>query len=225
MKRWSLVVTLILGVLLLNLYINSKNRSDSGNLEELANLPWKITVQDDGTTSVFGVWLEHDTLASAIDHIGPDVELALITAPDEAPSLELYYSSFTAGILGGKLILVADADPQWMEQAVTRAVKVKRLSTGARLITLNADDQRHALTYRVKTITFVPSIQLDKAIALQRFGEPASTIVSKEGREHLLYPQTGLDLLLDQQGKEVLQYISPKAFDQLAGPLQDKDGK
>ena len=60
---------------------------------------------------------------------------------------------------------------------------------------------------------------MDEAIILQRFGTPAERIRQGETLEHFLYPDKGLDLVLDSKGKEVLQYVAPADFARLRAPL------
>ena len=40
-----------------------------------------------------------------------------------------------------------------------------------------------------------------------------------EKRVHLLYPDKGLDVVVDSEGKELLQYVAPKDFALLREPL------
>jgi hypothetical protein len=41
-----------------------------------------------------------------------------------------------------------------------------------------------------------------------------------EKRVHLLYPQQGLDVVVDGNGKELLQYVAPRNFASLREPLR-----
>jgi len=68
-------------------------------------------------------------------------------------------------------------------------------------------------------VSFIPSANLDEDIIQQRFGMPAERIRGSEHTEHFLYPDRGLDLILDRKGKEVLQYVAPKDFASLRDPL------
>jgi hypothetical protein len=36
---------------------------------------------------------------------------------------------------------------------------------------------------------------------------------------HLLYPPLGLDVVVDGDGKELLQYVAPRDFERLRAPL------
>jgi len=46
--------------------------------------------------------------------------------------------------------------------------------------------------------------------------------VIDQKRQHLLFPELGLDLLLDEKGKELLQYVDPTEFGKLRQPLLEK---
>lgn len=219
MKRLPTIIGLILVVVILNLYINSQQPDETPPPRQIEGLPWQIETFADGTSAVFGVHLSKDSLGEAISVLGPDYEMAIVVVPDEPPSLEIYYNSYTAALFTGKLLLVGDATTDTLQRFIDRAFKAKQLQNGTRLITLDVDDNAAALATTVKTITFVPSIPLEKDIALQRFGEPAQTIRTSQTSEHLLYPDKGLDLLIDEEGKEILQYVAPDKFDLLREPL------
>lgn len=219
MKRLPIVIGLVLVVLILNIYISQQQNEPEPEPRYVEGLPWQIETHPDGTSSVYGVHLAVDTLEDAIATLGPDHEMAIVVVPDEPPSLEIYYHRYTAALFTGKLLLVGEYDPATLEEYITRAHKVKPLQSGAKLITLDPDDREPALTATVKSLTFVPSIALEKEIALERFGQPAEIIRTSQSSEHLLYPDTGLDLLIDEEGKEVLQYVAPAQFDLLRGPL------
>ncbi len=220
MKRLPLVIGLVLAVVILNLYINQQQKSESPPPpRQLEGLPWQIDVNASGSSTVFGVTLNESTLAEAVRVLGPDHEVAVVMVPNEPAALEVYYHRYTAAIFTGKLLLVGEHAEETLQGFIERAAKVKPLQSGARLITLDQDDLPAALAARVTTLTFVPSIALEKEIVLERFGIPAETIRTSETSEHLLYPDKGLDLLLDEEGKEILQYVAPREFDLVRQPL------
>jgi hypothetical protein len=45
------------------------------------------------------------------------------------------------------------------------------------------------------------------------FGIPVEDLPVSAQEQHLLYPELGLDLVLNADGKDVLQYLSPNDFD------------
>ena len=55
----------------------------------------------------------------------------------------------------------------------------------------------------------------------QRFGEPLRRIQEAGGISHWLYPDKGLDIAINPDGKEVLQYINPADFSRIIEPLQN----
>ena len=59
-------------------------------------------------------------------------------------------------------------------------------------------------------ITFLPSVNLDEEIILARFGEPDRR-EQLDGVINYIYVKQGLDIILFEDAKEVLQYVVPKA--------------
>lgn len=60
-------------------------------------------------------------------------------------------------------------------------------------------------------MTFIPSINLDEEVIRTRFGEPDQR-TELEGVVHFLYPEKGLDVVIIEEGKEVIQYVVPRDF-------------
>jgi hypothetical protein len=182
-------------------------------------LPWQIELLPDGTSKVFGVTLGQSTLGEARERLGDDMELAIIVVAADDHGLEMFYSHYTAGVFSGKLIVAADIGPDTLEQLLDRAVKAEYLESGARKFHVNPDDLPVAYQAAVKSITFIPGIALDEQTALKHFGTPAETIRRSDQVAHLLYPGKGLDLIINKDGKDVLQYVAPRNFAELRDPL------
>ena len=176
--------------------------------EPLTGLPWQIEILPDGASRVFGITLGQTTLGAAQEQLGDDRELAIMAAPGEAGNLEMYYGHFSVGVLAGKLILVADLAPGTLSQLRERAYR----KSGRRKYHLHPDDLPIAYRAPVKSITFVSGARLDEEMAHLRFGAPAEIIHSSEYETHLLYPDKGLDFILNQEGRDVLQYVAPRDF-------------
>lgn len=192
----------------------------SENEETLTGLPWQIEIQPDGSTQVFGIKIGISQLYDAVAILGSDMELAIITANEEAGNLEMYYGHYNVGLLSGKLVLQTNSDELDIIRWRDNAVKSEYMATGeAKKYTLSEDDLTQVLNEVVTGITFIPAINLDEAMILARFGEPDKRI-RLEGVTHFLYPLKGLDIALHEDSREVLQYVSPSAFQQLLKPLQ-----
>jgi len=181
--------------------------------------PWQIEPEADGNTRVFGLMPGVSTLAAAGARLGPELSIALLVAPGENGSVEAYLDSFVAGGVSGKLILTLETTPEQRERMLARAVKAEYMNSTTRRIELAAEDVAQLQPARVLALTFIPSANLSAAVAVQRFGAPAERIRGAGQTEHFLYPAQGLDLRLDAEGKEVLQYVAPRDFARLRDPL------
>jgi len=182
-------------------------------------LPWQIEVLPEGRSKVFGITLGQDTLGQAREQLGADMQLAIISAGENDHSLEMYYERYTAGVFSGKLVLSAELDTETLGQMLERSTKTAYAKTGARKFRLHTDDLPLAWQAAVQSLTFIPSVNLDQPIAIKRFGNPAEIINSDEQTTHLLYPDKGLDLILNEDGKDILQYVAPGEFYRLRDPL------
>ncbi len=185
-----------------------------------AHLPWNIEVLPEGRSRVFGLTLPQSTLDEARALHGPDLELGLIMEHDRALALEAYQASANLGFTTGKLILTLAVPAAELTAIAGRATDAKPLPSGAHRLALAPEDARAAGRWPVSGVAFIPSIDLDEQTVLARFGEPAERIPAGPGRSHLLYPSRGLDLLLDAEGRELLQYVAPSAFEALVAPLR-----
>jgi hypothetical protein len=185
----------------------------------VTGLPWQIEILPDGSSKVFGVILGQTTLGEAKAHLGPDMELAVMVAQGEQGSLEMYYGQYRAGLLSAKLILAADVDADTIALMRENAAERKVLETGARKYLLNRNDHAKAFSATVETIACVPAVNLDHEIIHKRFGE-TDEVIQKGGVTHYLYPDKGLDVILNEEGKEVLQYVAPADFSRLREPLE-----
>jgi hypothetical protein len=174
----------------------------------VTGLPWQVEQLPDGYTRVFGIMPGRSMLREAAAVIGKDMELALIVAPGEAGTLEAYYSHYAAGPITGRLILVLEVSPEQLGAMRSRAVR----DGASRRYHLHPDDLAAAWQLPVAVITFAPSLDLDEAIARARFGTPEAILEAGAQQHHWLYPDLGLDLVLDSDGKDVLQYLAPHAF-------------
>ncbi|MGD8842164.1 MAG: hypothetical protein PVJ83_01705 [Gammaproteobacteria bacterium] len=194
-------------------------RPHDGDLQPLEGLPWQIESLEDGASRVFGVTLGRDTLGSAREHLGPDMELAIVVSGDEAGALEMYYGHYRAGPFNGKLVLAGELDEATLLQLRQRAGAPKYLDSGARKYHLQPEDLSIGYAAPVVTMTFIPSVALDEEIARTRFGPPQETVRTGDGSTHLLYPALGLDLMLNERHRGVLQYVAPRDFARLRAPL------
>jgi len=214
-KIFFILFTLLAVVLAVSPFLDK-----SDDAEKLTGLPWQIDVLPDGSTEVFGLQVGSSRLSDVLDILGSDMDMAIIAATDEVGSLEMYYGHYRAGLLSGKLVLQTDISEQEILRLRENSVSSEYMASGqAKKYILSSDDLMRVLDEIVTGLTFIPASNLDEEIILSRFGE-AKERIQLTGVTHYLYPDKGLAIALHEDGKEVLQYVSPDAFQRLVAPLR-----
>jgi hypothetical protein len=131
----------------------------------------------------------------------------------------MYYGHYRAGLLSGKMVLQVDTPQSDLAAWRDNASSVDYMSTGtAKKFYLAKNDYLHALQARVIGITFIPAVNLDREVVEARFGK-AENLVVKDGTTHFLYPEKGLHVAIDDDAKDVLQYVNPDDFQRLSTPI------
>jgi hypothetical protein len=184
--------------------------------------PWQVSVQADGKSRVFGITVNQSRLLDATEVLGGNYELGLFETENQPLSLEAYFSEVTLGGISGKFILTLEALQGELSTLRDKALKRKVLESGARRYTVTYADKMALSQKTITSLAYIPYINLDEEIIKSRFGEPAERIIVDQKRQHLLFPELGLDLLLDDDGKELLQYVAPAEFEKLRQPLLNK---
>jgi len=188
--------------------------------ETVANLPWQIDVLPGGRSKVFGLTLGESTLGDARKQLGDDMEVAIIVAAGQTEGgLEMFYRHYKAGMFPGKLVLSADLASASVAQLMRQAFRVRYMESGARKYILNPGDLPKVFQAPLAAMTFIPAIDIDEAAVVRRFGPAAEIIRGKDQLRHLLYPDRGLDFIINEKGSEVLQYVAPRDFNRLREPL------
>lgn len=184
-----------------------------------SNLPWQIEADGQGGSTVFGLKLGVSTLADVRRQLCPEIEVAIIAEPNEAGALEGYCSQVTLGFVLAKLVVTLDVPPVELAAMRERALRSKNMESATRKITLHPDDLAAAERLPIGALSVIPAVNIDEATVVQRFGPAPERLALAEQRVHLLYPQKGLDVLVDGEGKELLQYVAPRNFARLRAPL------
>jgi hypothetical protein len=184
------------------------------------NLPWQIEVDGQGGSTVFGLQPGRSTLADARVALGDDFEVAIIARPDEIGAVEAYCGQITLGFVQARMVLTLDIAPEEVNAMRGRGLKAEPMESTTRKITLHPDDLAQMEQVRVKALAVIPAVNLDEATIIQRFGQPVERLPVSEKRVHLLYPHLGLDVVVNSDAKELLQYVAPRDFALLQDPLR-----
>ena len=218
MKFAIYLIAFVIAALVIPFFIPSGGKTEG--VDPNSNLPWQIALDGQGGSTVFGVKPGVSTLGEVRQRFGSEMEVAIVAEPEEIGTLEGYYASVSLGFVMAKMVVTVDATNELISSMRERALKAKHMESTTRKITLSADDLAAAALLPVKAISVIPTVNIDEATVIQRFGQPGERVVVSEKRVHLLYPQQGLDIVVDRDGKELLQYVAPRNFASLREPLQ-----
>jgi hypothetical protein len=217
MKFALSMIALIAAALIIPFLIPGMGKQEG--VDPNANLPWQIEIDAQGGSSVFGLRPGVSTLGDVRQRFGSEIDVAIVAEPNEMGALEGYYSQVALGFVLAKVIVTVNAKKEQISEMRDRALKAKHMESTTRKITLHPDDLAAIEKFPVKAISVIPTVNLDEATVIQRFGQPGERLVVSEKRVHLLYPAKGLDVVIDGDGKELLQYVAPSNFSELREPL------
>lgn len=184
--------------------------------------PWQINITPAGNSQVFDIELGKSPLGHAASSLKKRYELGLFQDRQGKLSLEAYFSEITRGGLSGKLIVILYADERQLEEFKINSHKGKRQESGVIKYLLTREDQKLSEQLIVSSLSYIPYVNLDKKMIENRFGRADQVIRTKDGLTHYIFEKKGLDIIYSEDGKEVLQYVSPSDFKTLLQPLENQ---
>lgn len=223
MKFALTIIALIIAAIVLPFVVPLGSPPPGVDVER--NLPWQIELDAQGGSRVFGLQPGVSTLADAKQRLGNELDVAIIALPDEVGAVEAFYNQVPLGFVLAKMVLTVDVEKAAVLAMRDRAIKAEHMESTTRKIQMHPDDLSRVERLPIKAISVIPTVNLDEATIVQRFGQPAERIALGEQRVHLLYPDKGLDVVVDGNGKELLQYVAPRQFALLSEPLRAQASK
>jgi hypothetical protein len=217
MKFALSMIALIALALIVPFLVPGLGKQDGG--DQNVNLPWQIELDAQGGSSVFGLRPGVSTVGEVRQKFGSEMDVAVIAEPNEMGTIEGYYSQVSLGFVLAKVIVTVNAKNELISEMRDRALRANHMESSTHKITLSPDDLATIENMPVKAISVIPAVNLDEATVIQRFGPPGERLVASEKVVHLLYPEKGLDIVVDSDGKELLQYVAPRNFAMLREPL------
>lgn len=176
------------------------------------DLPWNIRVHEDNSSEVFQLRLAHSTLADAITRFREPEGIAIYKGA-KSDSLEAYFGTVNIGPLKAKLVTTLQTSPAEIEEMLSRSTGLSLSDSADKKIELAVEDRQQALNKKISAITFIPTYSgLESDFFKDRFGEPDAWIRLNENAIQYFYPSKGLSIIIDVEGKEVLQYNHPDSF-------------
>ncbi len=214
--KLALQIVAIVSLLAFGLYFWA---TDFDQRPTRVDAPWQIEIPAPDRLRVMGVTLGETSLEELRQRFGQVEGIALFRNPDGRYSLEAYIGKVNIGPLSGRWIVTLQATQPELEALSGRAVK--RIKTGNDSIrwTLNKQAQAEQASRVVSTLTMIPGYGgLESAFLRSRFGEPAEVLPVDETAEQWLYPDLGLRILFDREGKELFEYMPPRMMQSRSQP-------
>ena len=181
----------------------------------VSDLPWQIEVFPDGGSQVFSVHLGRTTLDEMSRHLDKAPEMALFVGANGPTDLEAWYGKTRVGVFDAKVVAHVAASEQQLIAFELNAGDPDPMPSGSWRRDIGERDYAEVIMLPVDRITYIPSVHYEIDIAEKRFGKPAQIISVDELSDYWMYPEKGLVLMMNQEGKEVLQYVRPDQFDML----------
>lgn len=190
----------------------STNRND--------DLPWHIEHPTQDSIRVFGLTLGESVTNEAELRFKEEAKPSLFKSPEGKMVAEIFFEQVTLAGLRSKIVLTIEVPEAELKGMYERGLRMASTGSGKK-ITMTPDDIARLRTLPIGSLTYLPSMRVEEAIFLKRFGQPAQRIKeTKSGLVHWLYPQNGLDITLGNGAMPLLQYVSPKDFGKLVQPLK-----
>ncbi len=187
---------------------------------EVKDLPWQVSLNDSGQVEIFGITLGKSTLKESVNYWQTEAQVALFESPEGERSLEGYFGRIKLGPFSAHLIVRLQVPPETMKAFVAGRVKPALMPSGVKRYKLQSRHLKQAYELLVAEITYIPLISSDEILLRQRFGEPSERQNLAEGRSLWFYPQKGIVIILDENDKEVFQYVNPENYQQLRARLE-----
>ncbi len=173
-------------------------------------LPWNSVRDEQGHVHALGLIIGQSTLRDAMALYGKDVEIKEFTNKDLQPvSVEAYFPSIYLLSIKSPLILRLHVSPQRMQALLEEAPGVRATPSGDKEVLLSEFQARTLLDAPIESITLPVSKDLPKEAIVKRFGQPTYIHTNPADKtERWIYPEKGLEIIVDPDGKEVLEWAN-----------------
>ena len=191
-------------------------------VDEHPRLPWDVKVDPQGNLSVLGITLGQSTLEQARKSFQSQGKSNLFLTPDNRYVVEVYFQRLYLSGIRADVVLNMELPEAQAVQMFERGERISLMGSGTRKIELSHDDMALLAQDKISYITYLPATDLEEPLILGRFGEPEKQMPEPDSPIiHWLYPTRGMDIAVNPDGKEVIQYINPGDFSMVTEPLQN----
>lgn len=187
---------------------------------EESKLPWNIKINANQQSTVFGLTLDESSLNDARQSFQSDGKISLFAAPDSPFSVEVFFESIALNRLKANIYLTLNISQEEAEQFYKNRNSLESVSEETHQIRISFEDEKSLEHAKISHIIYIPRADLDAELIEKRFGIPQLKVKEDSKAVHWLYPNKGLDIVLNTESREILQYTSPIHFSQVLDPLQ-----
>ena len=172
-------------------------------------LPWNAHYDNAGKLHALGLTVHESTLEDAMKLYGKDVEVKLFSKMDETQkSLEAYFPVIYIGSIKAALTLKLEVSQAQLDHAFNNGKTITVTTTGEREVDLYNIDITSYFKTPISSLALIPKNNLTERGINLRFGEPDRKEIQSDGLPHWFFDKRGLELILDKEGPEALQYTT-----------------
>jgi len=171
-------------------------------------MPWQSYVNEQGKTVVFDLTMGESTLAESMRLFGSEVEASLFEDKDQKQTLEVFFSSTKVGGISAKVILNLVLNNQQFDYLRSHIKETEVMPTGNKKTIFNQTGESSMFGLTISALTFIPSADLSPDTLLGLFKKPARVEPLEESVEYWYYPDKGLRIIVDAEGKEILEFYN-----------------
>lgn len=197
---WVLLFAFVLTILLM--FVPKEKVEINPNI-----LPWNSHFNEQGDLIALGLTLNKSTPNDATKIFGHDYEILAFSKKDlSGKSVEVYFPTMTIANFRVIATLVLDVSDEELEEIYARGATTTINQSGNRQVNLLSEDSEKLMNNKIKYITLVPKKNLPEEIIKKRFGEPKFIEKTPEDLPRWFYPKKGLEIIVNPNGAEILQY-------------------
>jgi len=170
-------------------------------------LPWNAGYNAQGQLEALGLTVGQDTPQQAIDLYGHDFEVKLFSKKDEDnKTAEVFFPSIHISSIHGAIALRLNVPQAQLNRFYSEGVQTTVTKLGNREVTPHNEAIETLKQAPIQSVTLVPRKSLTERAIKMRFGEPERTEIQSDGVPHWFYPEKGLEIILNNEGPDALQY-------------------
>lgn len=176
------------------------------------NLPWLINADDDNQTKVISLSVGTQTLSEVVNTIRKLPELALFETPKGKRTIEGFFSKVKQGVLLANLVVEVDIMGKDLTHLARLEKKGKPTPSGLWRWNLSKTGIMTVNQWRVWKLAYIPTTRYSKEQLLKFFGQPDSKKALGNKVQLWRYPEKGLIITEDSEGRTIFYYSSRKDF-------------